>query len=364
MVKALAQKVQSQSRREALAEIKPEAQQKKKIPQKPSLVLKAALKMKASAKTKPSLHSKPSAVAKAEKKKALKTKADKELLAAEEIAAEEAPPLPPPAEGPPASEESLLHTEAVVISKAAGKINFGKVGNLMSFSSSSGAYTLMSDTGAYQVMPEWLDRKDSKPAVQPVQWPKWSQLSKKDTKLLLSQLSSNPEDQSSLQFDEWSYHTVLPCPQDVAEVEDQHLWLGWVLLRWMLSKSKLPSCEELGINCVDPILSKLLNDQDDPYQLAALEAGVQSCWLESTKVLLVPIYASFHPVQLRMGKLLDPQFELPPLKNVAKQPIGSNACGCYVLHYLESELRTLRGEWLSVWLGKHGRKGSTKLVAS
>ncbi|CAK9011826.1 unnamed protein product [Durusdinium trenchii] len=358
LVKGLALKVQSQSRREALAEIKPEAQQKKKKAQKPSLVLKAALKMKASAKTKPSLHSKPSAVAKAEKKIALKAKADKELRAAEKIAAEEAPPLPPPAEGPPASEEdSLLHTDVVVISEAAGKTSFGKVGNLMSFSSSSGAYTLLSDTGAYQVMPEWLEPKDSKPAVKPVQWPKWSQLSKKDTKLILTQLSSNPEDQSSLQFDEWSYHTVLPCPQDVAEVEDQHLWLGWVLLRWMLSKSNLPSCEELGINCVDPILSKLLNDQDDPYQLAALEAGVQSCWLESTKVLLVPIYASFHwtllvakregpqhpiawtrydslsqehaeshPVQLRMGKLLDPQFELPPLKNVAKQPIGSNAC--------------------------------------
>ena len=94
LVKALALKVQSQSRREALAEIKPEAQQKKKKAQKPSLVLKAALKMKASAKTKPSLHSKPSAVAKAEKKKkkALKAKADKELPALEKIAAEEAPP--------------------------------------------------------------------------------------------------------------------------------------------------------------------------------------------------------------------------------------------------------------------------------
>ena len=154
-------------------------------------------------------------------------------------------------------------------SEAAGKINFGKVGNLMSFSSSSGAYTLMSDTGAYQVMPEWLESKDSKPAVKPVQWPKWSQLSKKDAKLMLSQLSSNPEDQRSLQFDEWSFHTVLPCPKDVAEVEDQHLRLGWVLLRWMLSKINLPSCEELGINCVDPILSKLLNDQGWRSELLA-----------------------------------------------------------------------------------------------
>ena len=60
-------------------------------------------------------------------------------------------------------------------------------------------------------------------------------------------------------------------------------------------------------------------------------------------------HAESHPIQLRMGKLLDPKLELPPLRNVAKQPIGSNACGGYVLHYMESELRTLRGEWLSVW---------------
>ena len=50
-----------------------------------------------------------------------------------------------------------------------------------------------------------------------------------------------------------------------------------------------------------------------------------------------------------MGNLLDPQFILPPLSNSAKQPVGSNACGCYVLHYMEEEIRLLRGEWPSVW---------------
>ena len=50
-----------------------------------------------------------------------------------------------------------------------------------------------------------------------------------------------------------------------------------------------------------------------------------------------------------MGKLLDPEFTLPPLSNFAKQPVGSNACGCYVLHYMEQELKLFRGEWPSVW---------------
>jgi hypothetical protein len=50
-----------------------------------------------------------------------------------------------------------------------------------------------------------------------------------------------------------------------------------------------------------------------------------------------------------MGTLLDPDFNLPPLSNIATQPVGSNACGCYVLHYMEQELRLFRGEWPSVW---------------
>ena len=50
-----------------------------------------------------------------------------------------------------------------------------------------------------------------------------------------------------------------------------------------------------------------------------------------------------------MGNLLDPQFILPPLSNSAKQPVGSQACGCYVLRYMEEEIRLLRGEWPSVW---------------
>ena len=50
-----------------------------------------------------------------------------------------------------------------------------------------------------------------------------------------------------------------------------------------------------------------------------------------------------------MAKLIDPEFELPPLSNVVKQPVGSNACGNYMLHYIEQELRIFTGELPSVW---------------
>ena len=49
-----------------------------------------------------------------------------------------------------------------------------------------------------------------------------------------------------------------------------------------------------------------------------------------------------HPQQV-MGQLLDPEFTLPPLSNFAEQPVGSKACGCYVLHCMEQELRLFRG---------------------
>ena len=44
-----------------------------------------------------------------------------------------------------------------------------------------------------------------------------------------------------------------------------------------------------------------------------------------------------------MGQLLDPEFTLPPLSNIATQPVGSNARGCYMLHYMEQELKLFRG---------------------
>ena len=181
--------------------------------------------------------------------------------------------------------------------------------------------------------------------------------------------------------EEWSTHTVLPCPANIPEMEDQHIWFGWCLPSWCFKKAKVTQPEEIGVHCIDPILSKLaVETEANPEQLDGLKQGLKQSWSESTRLLLVPVHSQFHwtlpvaqregtgqpitwrrydsfskeheeshPQQILMGNLLDPQFILPPLSNSAKQPVGSNACGCYVLHYMEEEIRLLRGEWPSVW---------------
>ena len=62
-----------------------------------------------------------------------------------------------------------------------------------------------------------------------------------------------------------------------------------------LQKAKLTQPEDMGVNCVDPILSKLiLSDEDHPEQLDGLKQGVRQSRLQGTKLLLVPVYSHFH----------------------------------------------------------------------
>ena len=91
--------------------------------------------------------------------------------------------------------------EAIVVSEAAGKLSFGKQGRTTH--STSDMYTC--------VTLWWVELKSSKAALLMVKWPKWSQLSKRDLNLVLSQLSCNPEAEIGLDSKEWSIHTVLPC---------------------------------------------------------------------------------------------------------------------------------------------------------
>ena len=144
--------------------------------------------------------------------------------------------------------------EAIVVSEAAGKLSFGKQGRTTH--STSGMYTC--------VTLWWVELKSSKAALLMVKWPKWSQLSKRDLNLVLSQLSCNPEAEVGLGPKEWSIHTVLPCPKEIPEVEDQHLWLGWALLRWCFNKANVALPQVLGVNCVGPILSKLILESGGP----------------------------------------------------------------------------------------------------
>ena len=93
------------------------------------------------------------------------------------------------------------------------------------------------------------------------------------------------------------------------------------------------------MHCIDPILSKLILETEDTEQLDGLKQGLQLSWIESTRLLLVPVYSQFHwtllvaqregtgqpitwrrydslskeheeshPQQILMGNLLDPQF--------------------------------------------------------
>ena len=375
LVKAFAEKLKlpgSGSRQEALQDLVPEAKQKKGK-KKLSEVLKQSLKKKASAKTKPSLKNKLSAKTKLSKKHQSKALADKALKEAEPA------PLPPPAEAPPTeSDDILLNKTVVVVSEAAGALAFGKQG-LLTFVSDKGFYTLVTDKGVFRVRAEWV--KEIAEKKQPVPWPKWSQLSKKDLRLLLSQMNCSVEDDNGLAPVEWNRHTVLPFSKTTNELEDQHMWLGWCLLSWAFYRCKLPSFDALGVACSDPILSHLLEKQvEGAPQQVAMEEGIRATATASTKLLLVPVYAHFHwtllvaermnseapwvwrrydslsqehaeshPVQLKIGNLIDPEFQLPVLSNVAKQPVGSNACGNYVLHYIEQELRAFAGYHPSVW---------------
>ena len=111
--------------------------------------------------------------------------------------------------------------------------------------------------------------KSEKPP-QKVPWPKWTQLAKKDLKLMLTQLSCNPEDQKGIEPKNWSVQPVLPFDKEQAELWDQHFWLGWCLLSWCWSKNKLPSFDKLGVDCLDPILSKMVAEAGEPAEVEHL----------------------------------------------------------------------------------------------
>eukprot|EP00438_Fugacium_kawagutii_P005359 Skav207096 [mRNA] locus=scaffold2123:25752:29784:+ [translate_table: standard] len=382
MAKKLAEKLQSQSRKEALEEMQPETKQKAQKAKKKlklSEVAKASLKNKPSAKTKPSLKSKPSQIAKNLKKQKSKAELAKVSKALVETEPSEPPPLLAPAEPPSdQEEEQLLGLEVVVTSEAAGRVSFGKKGKL-THKTSAGMFTLFAETGTYQVKADWLEVQDPSAKV-PVGWPKWTQLSKRDARLMLSQIFANPLDQIGLSVVEWEYQKLLQCPLNVNELEDQHVWLGWLLLRWKHLKAKEEDLETQGIMCLDPVLSHVLAVQDVESYAQNLKEAIKQSFHSAIKLLLVPVYsnehwtllvaqrkegdpaltwrrydtlsqehAESHAAQVTLGTLFDSSFQLPQLQNLCKQPKGSNACGGFVLHYMELEIKLFKGEVPELW---------------
>ena len=260
LVKALREKVALSNRAEALQSIVPQAQGKKGSAKtsKPSATGKPSIKDKPSAKSKLSKHLKPSAKTKpslskkAQKKQAQKAAADKKLkpkkgMAKPSDTTEEPPPLPPPSGPPP----EFLTKEVVVSSEASGAILFGRQGTASDYS--EGRYHVVTSSGTFQVAQEHLSLVSSKPAVKPLEWPKWTSLSRKDTQRFLQSLFCYPEYTMPENNGDLSTTCVdfLPVTAKTNLSEDQQLWLGWQALRWAMQKQGLGLPEdELSVNII------------------------------------------------------------------------------------------------------------------
>ena len=255
LVKALREKVALSNRAEALRSIVPQAQGKKgsaktSKPSATSIKDKPSAKSKLSKHLKPSAKTKPSLSKKAQKKQAQKAAADKQLkpkkgLAKPSDTTEEPPPLPPPSGPPP----EFLTKEVLVSSEASGATLFGRQGTDSHYA--EGKYHVVTSSGTFQVAQEHLSLVSSKPAVKPLEWPKWTSLSRKDCQRFLQTLFCYPEYTMPENNGDLSTTSVdfLPVTAKTNLSEDQQLWLGWQALRWAMQKKGLGLPEdELSVN--------------------------------------------------------------------------------------------------------------------
>ena len=370
------------SREEALENLTPQAKPKASAKhQKFSVAFKSNLKTKPSAKSKLSIVKK--CVKKSKQKSAMKAIAEAQAGSMAEKKAqlqEAAPPLPPPP-GPPESdsdsEDPWPNKKVVVTSELAGSLAYAKKGTLMSKKNKkSQRYMLFTNSGNYPVKAEWLE-VNTKPDQNQIPFPKWTQLSRADLSLMLTHLNANPLNLLGINPSEWDCHEVLKVTQEITELEDQRIFVGWLLLRWKLSKSvQRVVPEDIGFNCLDPVIAYSLSHweeqgKDGELRLSAIHSHLQGAMGEKTYsphhwTLLVAQrfeggirwrrydslskeHEESHEAQKKLGTLIDPEFKLPPLSNSAKQPVSSNACGFYVLHYMELELKLFLGEWPEHW---------------
>ena len=64
-------------------------------------------------------------------------------------------------------------------SEASGAMLFGRQGTASDYA--EGKYHVVTSSGTFQVAQEHLSLVSSKPAVKPLEWPKWTSLSRKDS---------------------------------------------------------------------------------------------------------------------------------------------------------------------------------------
>ena len=110
----------------------------------------------------------------------------------------------------------------MVSSEASGAMLFGRQGAASDYS--EGKYHVVTSSGTFQVAQEHLSLVSSKPAVKPLEWPKWTSLSRKDCQRFLQTLCTMPENNGDLST---TCVDFLPVTAKTNLSEDQQLWLGW-----------------------------------------------------------------------------------------------------------------------------------------
>ena len=146
-----------------------------------------------------------------------------------------------------------------------------------------GKYHVVTSSGTFQVAQEHLSLVSSKPAVKPLEWPKWTSLS---CQRFLQTLFCYPDYTMPENNGDLSATCVdfLPVTAKTNLSADQQLWLGWQALRWAMQKKGLGLPEdELSVNMVDPEASAtyMLRQHPEDQREVRLQAI-----LDSTKPLL------------------------------------------------------------------------------
>ena len=188
-------------------------------------------------------------------------------------------------------------------SEASGAMLFGRQGTASDYA--EGKYHVVTSSGTFQVAQEHLSLVSSKPAVKPLEWPKWTSLSRKDCQRFLQTLFCYPEYTMPENNGDLSTTCVdfLPVTAKTNLSEDQQLWLGWQALRWAMQKKglKLPEAG-LSVNMVDPGLSYMLRQHPEDQREVRLQAILDSA--KPFRSALLPVYASDHWTLLATRSLL------------------------------------------------------------
>ena len=270
--------ISSMSKMEALHEVVPKANSKKKLGKR---IMGAAIKV---GKNKPSLKLKPSIKKKVMKKAIMKKLVDDEgkaVLKDQKAKLKEAPPLPPPSEPPPPEvpsevikEHPKVGSTVRVIKEQAGISCYGKTGSLSDISGSQA--TIFSAQGSISTNisnivvenPEW------KP---PAKYKTLSYVTRKQLQAMLDAAGCIPQP--------WvdDHHPLFKLEKDKF-LEDQHMVAAW---QFMHDQLQIPNTVQL----LDPVLTAKMALIQEDADLDQVKAHIVSL-TSGVSTLLIPIQAA------------------------------------------------------------------------